>query len=91
MLQCRVVVGNRSSDNHGDVLKRLHGFDAAQMDFQLEHLEMEFTAETWWLCSPHEYYKTTKFQLQAPSLSGSIFIFLGYFFEKIKKQNFENF
>ena len=39
------------------------------MDFQLEHLEMEFEAETWWFCSPHEYYKTTNFQLQTPSLN----------------------
>ena len=37
------------------------------MNFQLDHLEMEFGAETWWFCSPHEYYKTTEFQLQTPS------------------------
>ena len=30
---------------------------------------MEFEAETWWFYSTHEYYKTTKFQLQTPSLS----------------------
>ena len=30
---------------------------------------MEFEAETWGFCSPHEYYKTPKFQLQTPSLS----------------------
>ena len=30
---------------------------------------MEFEAETWWFWSTHEYYKTTKFQLQTPSLS----------------------
>ena len=40
-----------------------------KMDFQLEHLEMEFEAETWWFWSTHEGYKTTKFQLQTPSLS----------------------
>ena len=40
-----------------------------KMDFQLEHLEMEFEAETWWFCSTHEGYKTTKFQLQTPSRS----------------------
>ena len=39
------------------------------MSFQLEHLEMEFEAETWWFCSTHEGYKPTKFQLQTPSLS----------------------
>ena len=43
-----------------------------KMDFQLEHLEMEFEAETWWFCSTHEGYKTTKFQLQTPSLSAPI-------------------
>ena len=46
-------------------------FFQIRMDFQLEHLEMEFEAETSWFCSPHEYYKTTKFQLQTPSLSAS--------------------
>ena len=30
---------------------------------------MEFEAETWWFCSTHEGYKTTKFQLQTPSPS----------------------
>ena len=30
---------------------------------------MEFEAETWWFCSTHEGYKTTKFQLQTPSRS----------------------
>ena len=30
---------------------------------------MEFEAETWWFQSTHEYYKTTKFQLQTPSPS----------------------
>ena len=39
------------------------------MDFHLEHLEMEFEAETWWFCSTHGGYKTTKFQLQTPSRS----------------------
>ena len=30
---------------------------------------MELEAETWWFCSTHEYSKTTKFQLQTPSLN----------------------
>ena len=40
-----------------------------EMEFQLEHLEMEFEAETWWSCSTHEGYKTPKFQLQTLSVS----------------------
>ena len=40
-----------------------------KMNFQFGYLEMEFEAETWWFCSTHEYSKTTKFQLQTPSLN----------------------
>ena len=35
-----------------------------------DHLEMEFEAHIWCFSRAHEYYKTTKFQLQTPSLSG---------------------
>ena len=51
---------------------------------------MDFEAETWWVWSTHEYYKTTKFQLQTPSLSaptGNIF----FNFRLIKEINYYNY
>ena len=38
-------------------------------DCWLEHLELEYEADIWWFCSTHEYYKTTKYELQSPTLT----------------------
>ena len=37
----------------------------------LKYLDLELEAHTWWFCSTHVYYKTTKYELPTPSLSTS--------------------
>ena len=37
----------------------------------LKYLDLELEAHTWWFCSTHEYYKTTKYELLTPTPSAS--------------------
>ena len=46
-------------------------FPGAKRVCWMEHLELEFEAHIWWFCSAHEYCKTTKYDLRAPTLSAS--------------------
>ena len=43
----------------------------------MEHLELELEAHSWWFCSTHEYYKTTKYELLTRTLSASSSMYLG--------------